>query len=88
MLDLAVRLYGLAIWTALYLALPVVAAVAITGVMVSLFQTVIGVQDQNVSFGPKIVVVAIVLAFGGAPAVALLAHLLTVAIASLPQLVR
>ncbi len=61
------ELYGLALQTALVLALPVVAAVAVLGVAVALVQTVVGIQDQNVSFGPKIIAVALLAGFGGLP---------------------
>ncbi|MDQ6767706.1 MAG: flagellar biosynthetic protein FliQ [Candidatus Eremiobacteraeota bacterium] len=87
MTDLAMELYALTMQTALMLAMPVVAAVACVGIVVSLLQTVVGIQDQNISFGPKIAVVALLLALGGLPALALLAHLLVRAIAALPRLI-
>ena len=86
MLDVAVQLYGLAMWTALVLTIPVIVAVAAVGILISLIQTALGVQDQNVSFAPKIAAVASLLAVGGTPGIALLAHLFSVAIHALPRL--
>ena len=85
-MDLAMQLYGLALQTAMVLALPVVAAVACVGIVVSLVQTVLGIQDQNISFGPKIIAVAVMVGIGGLPGMAMLARLLLVAIASLPRI--
>jgi len=86
MVDTVLELYILAMRTTLELALPVIAAIAVTGVVVSLLQSAIGVQDQNLSFGPKIGVIAALLAGAGAPALSMLAHLLTLALATLPRL--
>ena len=47
------------------LSLPVLLACLVTGAIVSLVQAVTQVQDQAVSFVPKLLVVAIVLAAGG-----------------------
>jgi flagellar biosynthesis protein FliQ len=86
MMDLLMRLYGLAMQTALTLSIPVVAAIACIGVIVSFAQTVVGIQDQNISFGPKIAAGALILAIGGPAAMAVLAQLLRSAIESLPRL--
>ena len=86
MTDVANSLYIQTMQTALALALPVVVAVGCVGVVVSLAQTLVGIQDQNVSFGPKISAVALMLVIGASPAVALLERLLLAAIASLPRL--
>ncbi len=86
-MDMAMQLYGLAMQTALVLALPVTAAVAGVGVVVSLAQTVVGIQDQNISFGPKLAVAALTVIAGGPAALGLLEHLLELAAASLPHLV-
>lgn len=84
--NAAIDLYGLALQTALVLALPVVALVALIGVVIALMQTVVGLQDQNLSFGPKIVAVAVLLGVGGMPGLALLAALLHAVIVALPHL--
>ena len=85
-LDTVFELYVIAMQTTLTVAIPVVAAIAATGIVVGLFQSAIGVQDQNISFGPKIGVVAVLLATAGVPALSILVHLLTLAIATLPRL--
>jgi flagellar biosynthesis protein FliQ len=72
--------------TALALAMPVVVTVGCVGVIVSLAQTLVGIQDQNLSFGPKIAALALMLAVGAAPAVTALARLLLSAIAAVPRL--
>jgi flagellar biosynthesis protein FliQ len=86
MADVANSLYIQTMQTALALVIPVVVVVGFVGVVVSLAQTVVGIQDQNLSFGPKIVALAVILAAGASPAVTLLAHLLLAAIAALPHL--
>jgi len=84
--NAAFQLYGLALQTALILALPVVGLVALIGILIALIQTVLGIQDQNISFGPKIAAVAVLAAIGGLPGMALLASLVRAAILSLPRL--
>ena len=86
MADVANSLYIQTMQTALALAIPVVIVVGCVGVVVSLAQTIVGIQDQNLSFGPKIVALAVILAAGASPAVTLLVHLLLAAIAALPHL--
>jgi len=86
MADVANSLYIQTMQTALVLAIPVVVVVGFVGVVVSFAQTILGIQDQNLSFGPKIMAVAVILAAGASPAVTLLAQLLIAAIAALPHL--
>jgi len=47
------------------LATPVLGAALITGILISIFQAVTSIQDQTLSFIPKIVAVAAVLLFLG-----------------------
>lgn len=86
MTDVANSLFSQTMETALALAIPVVVVVGAVGVVVSLAQTVVGIQDQNLSFGPKIVALAVILSAGASPAITLLVHLLLAAIAALPHL--
>jgi len=86
MADVANSLYVQTMQTALVLAIPVVVVVGFVGVVVSLAQTVLGIQDQNLSFGPKIMAVAVIVAAGASPALTLLVQLLMAAIAALPHL--
>ena len=80
------ELYSMAMRTALALSLPVVGLVAIIGVLVAMIQTVVGISDQNISFGPKLAAVAAVLLVGGMPALGILVALLRAAILTLPRL--
>ncbi|MBC5824904.1 MAG: flagellar biosynthetic protein FliQ [Candidatus Eremiobacteraeota bacterium] len=82
----ALSLYLHALQTALLIALPVVVLVAVIGVAVGLLQTVFQVQDQNVSFAPKLLGVAFLVAAAGAPALELLRKLLLNIMAALPRL--
>ncbi len=84
--PVAMELYGTAMRTALVLSLPVVGLVAFIGVLVAMGQTVVGISDQNISFGPKLIAVAVVLLVGGMPALGLLIALLRAAILTLPRL--
>lgn len=81
-------LYVLALETAAVLALPVVSIVAIVGVIVGLAQTVTGISDQNLSFGPKLFAVMAACVWGGSTAFAVLAALLRAALSALPHLAR
>lgn len=53
-------------YTALLVALPALAVSLVVGLIVSLFQTVTSIQDQTLSYVPRILLVglAIVLTFG------------------------
>ena len=58
--DLAAELAREALATGLLLAAPVLGAAAAIGLVVSLFQAVTQLQDQTLSFVPKIAVMAAV----------------------------
>ena len=60
-LDLGQR--GLVV--ALLLATPLLGVALITGVVVSIFQAITGIQEQTLVFIPKIVAIALVLLFLG-----------------------
>jgi flagellar biosynthetic protein FliQ len=49
------------LWTALLLSLPTLAASLIVGLLVSLFQTVTSIQEQTLTFVPRMVAVAVVM---------------------------
>jgi flagellar biosynthesis protein FliQ len=86
--SLSVSLYVRALEVALLLALPVVSLVTLVGIVVGLVQAVVQIQDQNVSFAPKLVVVALLLAAGGAFAMGLLRQLFVAVLAASPDLAR
>jgi flagellar biosynthetic protein FliQ len=51
------------LYTALLLALPALAASLIVGLIISILQTLTSIQEQTLSFAPKIIAVALVLVF-------------------------
>lgn len=85
--ETAVRLFVMALEVALLLAVPLVAVVALVGIVIGVLQTVVQVQDQNVSFLPKLMAVAAVLSLGGATGLSLLVRLMANALAVLPEMV-
>lgn len=61
-LDIASR----ALWLALQLGGPILLAVLITGLVVSLIQAIFQVPDQSITFVPKIMAAALVVVVLGA----------------------
>jgi flagellar biosynthetic protein FliQ len=88
MTDMLTGLYVRALETAAAIALPAIAAVTVVGVVVGIAQSLTGVNDQNVSFGPKLVVVWLLVALGAPTALALLVAFAASVLTALPQLVR
>jgi flagellar biosynthetic protein FliQ len=74
--------------TGALIALPAVVVVAAIGVAVGIAQTIVQVQDQNVSFLPKLVAVGLMAAAFGGLALAALVALFDEISRSLPALVR
>jgi len=86
--SIAASLMTQALQAAELIALPAVIVVAIIGVVIGILQTVVQVQDQNVAFAPKLVAVALLAAFAGPAAFAMLRMLLAIVIQALPELAR
>jgi len=84
--TIALTLFTDALRDAAILALPVVGAVAAIGVVVGMIQTIVQVQDQNVSFAPKLAAVALIVGASGPAALELLRELLVASAAALPRL--
>jgi flagellar biosynthetic protein FliQ len=82
----AAHLLTRALQTIVLIAVPVVAAVAFIGVITGAVQTIVQVQDQNVSFLPKLLVVALLIALAGLPALTLLVQLLRAVAIAVPRL--
>jgi len=61
-LDIAAK----ALWLAFQLGAPILIAVLVTGLVVSLIQAIFQVPDQSITFVPKIMAAAIVVAILGA----------------------
>jgi flagellar biosynthetic protein FliQ len=85
---LAQSLFAAAMKTGALIAFPAVATVAAIGVAVGIAQTIVQVQDQNVSFLPKLVAVALMVAAFGGLALAALVALFDEINRALPALVR
>ena len=51
------------LWTALLLALPALAVSLVLGLVISIFQTVTSIQEQTLSYVPRIVAVGFVIVF-------------------------
>jgi flagellar biosynthetic protein FliQ len=84
--HVAVHLMARALQTTLWLTVPLVGAVAIVGVVTGAIQTVVQVQDQNISFLPKLLVVALLVSVAGVAALAMLIRLFEIGAASVPRL--
>ena len=66
--DWSIHLITTALQTALLLALPLIAATALIGVVMGIVQTVVQIQDQNVAFLPKLASIALIIFAAGTPA--------------------
>ncbi|HZV78159.1 MAG TPA: flagellar biosynthetic protein FliQ [Candidatus Binatus sp.] len=82
----ATHLLMRALQTIILIAIPCVAAVAVTGILTGAVQTIVQVQDQNVAFLPKLLVVALLIALAGLPALMLLVQLLHAVASALPTM--
>lgn len=61
-----VRLATEALYLALVVSMPVLAVSLVVGLVVAIFQAVTQVQEQTLSFVPKLLAVGLTLAVGGA----------------------
>lgn len=61
--EAIVRLSAEALLLCVVLSLPATAVSALVGLLVSLFQTVTSLQDQSISQGLKLIIVAVVVIF-------------------------
>lgn len=86
MAHVAQALFIATLETMLLVAMPVVCCVALVGVIVGALQTAFGVQDQNVSFAPKLVVIGVLVAAGGATALDAARRLAVTCLQALPTL--
>jgi flagellar biosynthetic protein FliQ len=59
------RLTAEALWLGLLISAPALLASLVTGTLIGLLQAVTQVQEHTVSFVPRLMVVALVLALGG-----------------------
>ncbi len=76
------------ILTVLYLSAPPLIASLAIGILISMFQAVTQLQDQTLTFVPKIIVVIIVLLLFGPWMLSILGNFTTVIFAHFPQYLR
>lgn len=77
-----------AMQTAALIAMPVVAFIACIGIGIGAVQTIVQIQDQNISFFPKLAAVAWAAAMLGPFALSILVQLFDTIARSLPALAR
>ena len=75
-------------WTAALLAAPILLTALIVGLAVSLFQGLTSLQDQTLSFVPKIIAVGIALVIAASWMVQTLLSFTVYAFAMIPDLLR
>jgi flagellar biosynthetic protein FliQ len=63
--DLALQLLADLLWNALLIAAPLLAVTLAVGLLISVFQVVTQVQEQSLTFIPKIVAAVVVLVVCG-----------------------
>ena len=63
--DLALRLMGELLWTAILITGPILGLTMLVGLIISIFQVVTQIQEQSLTFIPKIITVAVVLVVFG-----------------------
>jgi flagellar biosynthesis protein FliQ len=59
--ELVIQIGRELLYTALLLALPTVAASLIVGLVISILQTITSIQEQTLTFAPRIIAVGLVL---------------------------
>jgi flagellar biosynthetic protein FliQ len=77
-----------AIFTALVVAAPMLVLGLVTGLLVSIFQAVTQIQEQTLTFIPKILVSAVAILFFGPFMLAMLTGFTSRVFSSIPQLIR
>jgi flagellar biosynthesis protein FliQ len=84
----AISLGREAIFTALVVAAPMLLLGLITGLIVSIFQAVTQIQEQTLTFIPKILVSAVAILFFGPFMLAMLTAFTSRVFSSIPQLIK
>ncbi len=86
--DFAVQVLYQGIITTLLLSLPSVGAGLLVGFTISLFQAVTQIQEQTLTFVPKVVVVLLVIAFTSPWMISVLVDFTTTLWSTIPNMVR
>jgi flagellar biosynthetic protein FliQ len=63
--DLSIQLLGQLLWKAALVSAPLLLALLVTGVVVSVLQVVTQIQEMSLTFIPKLLVAVAVLAIAG-----------------------
>ncbi len=63
--EVAVEIGQIALWNALTISLPLLGAGMAVGLVISVFQTATQIQEQTITFAPKVIALIAVLFFGG-----------------------
>jgi len=63
--ELAVQIGQIALYNALTISLPLLGAGMVVGLIISIFQTATQIQEQTLTFAPKVAALIMVLFFGG-----------------------
>ena len=82
--DLALRLMGELLWTAILITGPILGLTMLVGLITSIFQVVTQIQEQSLTFIPKIITVAVVLVVFGPWMLRILIQFATSVIGNIP----
>ncbi len=63
--NLAMDIGKMALWNALTISMPLLGAGMVVGLIISVFQTATQIQEQTITFAPKVTALILVLMFGG-----------------------
>jgi flagellar biosynthetic protein FliQ len=63
--DQSTQLLSQLLWKAVVISAPLLLAVLLVGVLVSVFQVVTQIQEMSLTFIPKLIVAVVILAVGG-----------------------
>jgi len=69
------------------LSAPILLSVLVVGLLVGMFQTVTSIQEMTLSFIPKLIVLALVLAVGGSWMLSLMMDFMTQIFEDIPHLI-
>jgi len=86
--DLALYLAKETLLTGAIVAAPIILAALITGLVISVLQVVTQIQDSTLTFIPKIIAVALIIALLGSWMLAKLVHFSQTLIANIPSYLR
>ena len=86
--DVALQLMHQMLWTAVWVAAPIIGVSMLVGLLVSVFQVVTQLQEMTLTFVPKLVAIFLTLLVGGGWMLSRLVVYSAKLISSIPQLVH